>query len=150
MTPTRKRRLFAVLFVLLGVGTATGMLVYALSDNALFFYTPSKMAEEGVASGTKFRLGGMVQPGSVKRDKQSLAVSFIITDNDAEQSVIYEGILPDLFREGQGVIASGTLRDDGRFEAHQVLAKHDENYMPPEVADALREQGHELPSKPGA
>lgn len=149
MTPTRKRRLFAVLFVLLGVGTATGMLVYALSDNALFFYTPTKMAEEQVAAGTKFRLGGMVLPGSVKRDTKSLAVHFVITDNDAEQDVFYEGILPDLFREGQGVIASGILRPDGKFEATQVLAKHDENYMPPEVADALREAGHKLPTEPG-
>lgn len=150
MTPTRKRRLAAVVFVLLGVSTAVGMLVYALSDNALFFYTPSKMAEEQVVSGTRFRLGGMVQPGSVQRSSKDLEVSFVVTDNDATQLVVYEGILPDLFREGQGVIASGVLREDGKFEAHEVLAKHDENYMPPEVAEALREAGHELPSKPEA
>lgn len=148
MTPTRKRRLFAVLFVLLGVGTATGLLVYALSDNALFFYTPSKIAEEGITSGSRFRLGGLVEPGSLEREKEGLGLRFVVTDNQMQQTVFYEGILPDLFREGQGVIASGTLREDGLFEANQVLAKHDENYMPPEVAAALKEAGHPIPTKP--
>jgi len=149
MTPTRKRRLYAILFILLGIGSATGLLVYALSDNALFFYTPSKMAEEGIASGARFRLGGLVMPGSLERDTQGLGLRFVVTDNQSQQTVYYEGILPDLFREGQGVIAAGELRADGMFVANQVLAKHDEQYMPPEVADALKEAGHPLPTKPG-
>ncbi|GAB4197630.1 MAG: cytochrome c maturation protein CcmE [Wenzhouxiangellaceae bacterium] len=148
MTPTRKRRLAAVLLILLGVGSAGGLMLYALQDNALFFYTPSKMQEEQVLPGTRFRLGGLVLPDSVERETDSLGLRFTVTDNEQQQQVYFSGILPDLFREGQGVIAIGELGQDNVFIADQVLAKHDENYMPPEVASALKEAGHPLPDEP--
>lgn len=150
MTPTRKRRLMGVALVILGVGSAAAIALYALRDNALFFYTPTMMAEESIAQGVRFRLGGLVVPGSMRRDDEGLGVSFVVTDKQNEQSVHYEGILPDLFREGQGVIARGRLSEQGQFEAEEVLAKHDENYMPPEVAQALEEAGHPIPKKPEA
>jgi len=142
MTPTRKRRLNIALFILIGVGSATSLLLYALNDNLLYFQSPSDIAGTTIPEGKRFRLGGLVQPGSVNRDPDSLAVSFIVTDGKEDITVNFEGILPDLFREGQGIIANGTLLSSGQFTAHEVLAKHDENYMSPEVADALERAGH--------
>lgn len=142
MTPTRKRRLTAALFILIGAGAATSVLLYALSDNLLYFQSPSDVLSSDIPEGKRFRLGGLVVAGSVERDPESLAVSFVVTDQQESITVHFEGILPDLFREGQGVIANGSLADNGEFYAREVLAKHDENYMSPEVADALERAGH--------
>ncbi len=137
MTPTRKRRLSIALFILLGMGAATSLLLYALGDNLLYFQSPSDVLSNDIQTGQRFRLGGMVQPGSVQRDPDTLAVSFVVTDYQQSITVNYQGILPDLFREGQGVITNGALTSDGEFAAREVLAKHDEKYMPPEITDAL-------------
>ena len=142
MTPTRKRRLIAVLLIVIGVGTDGAITVYSLQQNLLYFQSPSEVAELNMPSGRQFRLGGLVEPGSTVRDEGGLSVAFMVTDGRAEMPVNYVGILPDLFREGQGVIARGALDDQGIFQATEVLAKHDENYMPPEVADALEKTGH--------
>ena len=142
MTPTRKRRLIAVLLILAGVGIATVIASYSLQQNLLYFQSPSEVAEQAMPAGRQFRLGGLVKPGSVVRPGESLEIRFTVTDGPAELEVRYVGILPDLFREGQGVIARGALNEQGLFEASEVLAKHDENYMPPEVADALEKTGH--------
>ncbi len=142
MTPTRKRRLIAVLLIVAGVGTASTIAFYSLQENLLYFQSPSELAKQPIPAGRQFRLGGLVKPGSVTREGQSLATRFVVTDGPEEVVVEYIGTLPDLFREGQGVIARGSLDDSGLFAASEVLAKHDENYMPPEVADALEESGH--------
>jgi cytochrome c-type biogenesis protein CcmE len=147
MTPTRKRRLIAVILILAGVGLASTVAFYSLQQNLLYFQSPSEIAEVEMPAGRQFRLGGLVKAGSTVRAPDGLAVSFTVTDGLAEMPVRYVGILPDLFREGQGVIARGALDGSGTFEASEVLAKHDENYMPPEVADALQKTGH--PSAPG-
>jgi cytochrome c-type biogenesis protein CcmE len=142
VTPTRKRRLIAVLLILAGVGIATVIASYSLQQNLLYFQSPSEVAQQAMPAGRQFRLGGLVKPGTVVRPGESLETRFTITDGPAELEVRYVGILPDLFREGQGVIARGALNEQGLFEASEVLAKHDENYMPPEVADALEKTGH--------
>ena len=142
MTPTRKRRLIAVLVIILGVGAATVVAMKALNENMLFFVSPTDVEAQNLPAGKRFRLGGLVAGGSVSRASDSLSVKFIVTDGAASVDVMYDGILPDLFREGQGIIAIGELRPEGYFEAAEVLAKHDENYMPPEVADALEKSGH--------
>ncbi|MDT8321264.1 MAG: cytochrome c maturation protein CcmE [Xanthomonadales bacterium] len=141
MTPTRKRRLIAALLILAGVGVSSTIAFYSLQENLLYFQSPSELAEQPIPPGRQFRLGGLVKPGSVVRDEGGLATRFVITDGPEELPVEYVGILPDLFREGQGVIARGELNAQGLFEAREVLAKHDENYMPPEVADALEKTG---------
>ena len=141
MTPTRKRRLIAVLAIIAGVGVATTLAVNAFRSNMLYFISPSDVKAGMVQPGTPFRVGGMVVGGSVQRDEGSLLVRFAVTDTAHEVPIEYEGILPDLFREGQGIVAQGKLDADGTFVASQVLAKHDENYMPPEVADALERAG---------
>ena len=141
MTPTRKRRLIAVLLILAGVSVAAVVASVSLQQNLLYFQSPSDLAMQPIPPGRQFRLGGLVKPGSIERVEDSLATRFVVTDGK-EVSVEYVGILPDLFREGQGVIARGTLNETGLFEASEVLAKHDENYMPPEVADALEKSGH--------
>ncbi len=138
MTPTRKRRLKIALFILIGAGSATSLMLYALSDNLLYFQSPSDVVGTVIPEGKRFRLGGLVQPGSVHRDPDSLTVSFVVTDGQQDITVNFNGILPDLFREGQGVIANGSLQASGQFAAREVLAKHDENYMPPEVRDSLK------------
>lgn len=148
MTPTRKRRLVALLLILAGVGVASTVAFYSLQENLLYFQSPSDLAMQPIPPGRQFRLGGLVKPGSVTRSEGGLGTRFVVTDGPQEVEVEYVGILPDLFREGQGVIARGALDGDGLFEASEVLAKHDENYMPPEVAEALEESGHTLPSKP--
>jgi len=142
VTPTRKRRLIAVLLILAGVGTASTIAFYSLQENMLYFQSPSDLAMQPIPPGRQFRLGGLVKPGTVVRQEGGLATQFVVTDGPKEVLVEYVGILPDLFREGQGVIARGSLDDGGMFAASEVLAKHDENYMPPEVADALKESGH--------
>jgi cytochrome c-type biogenesis protein CcmE len=142
VTPTRKRRLIATVLILAGVGVASTIAFYSLQQNLLYFQSPSEIAEIAMPPGRQFRLGGLVKPGSVDRQKDGLSTHFIVTDGPAEIVVQYVGTLPDLFREGQGVIARGSLNDEGLFMATEVLAKHDENYMPPEVADALEKTGH--------
>ena len=142
MTPTRKRRLTAVLLIMFGVGLAATVAFNALQENMLFFVSPNDVGEQSLPIGKRFRLGGLVAPDSVTRATDSLAMQFVVTDGLASIDVRFDGILPDLFREGQGIIAIGELTTDGHFEASEVLAKHDENYMPPEVADALERAGH--------
>ncbi len=138
---TRKQRrgvLIGTCLVVLGV--AVGLVLYAMRDSIVFFYSPSDLAEMQVAPGQRFRLGGLVETGSVKRD-EGTTVRFVVTDGATTLPVSYTGVLPDLFREGQGVVAEGVLEPDGVFHADNVLAKHDENYMPPEVAAKLKERG---------
>ena len=142
MTPTRKRRLIAVVLILAGLAVASTIAFWSLQQNLLYFQSPSEVAELGMPAGRQFRLGGLVETGSTQRDPQGLTVQFVVTDGLQSIPVSYEGILPDLFREGQGVIARGELDGSGTFRASEVLAKHDENYMPPEVADALEKAGH--------
>ena len=147
MTPTRKRRLIATLLILAGVGVAATIAFYSLQRNLLYFQSPSEIAEIAMPPGRQFRLGGLVKPGTVDRARDGLSTHFIVTDGPAEIVVQYVGTLPDLFREGQGVIARGALNEEGLFMATEVLAKHDENYMPPEVADALEKTGHTVKSE---
>lgn len=142
MTPTRKRRLIGVVVIIVGVGVAAVVAMKALNENMLFFVSPTDVKEQAMPVGKRFRLGGLVTAGSVSRASNSLAVSFTVSDGGESVDIIYDGILPDLFREGQGIIAIGALNNNGHFEASEVLAKHDENYMPPEVADALKKAGH--------
>jgi len=147
VTPTRKRRLIGLLLILAGVGVASTVAFYSLQENMLYFQSPSDLAMQPIPPGRQFRLGGLVKPGSVERSQGGLGARFVVTDGPKEVAVEYVGILPDLFREGQGVIARGALDGGGLFEASEVLAKHDENYMPPEVADALEKSGHTV--RPG-
>jgi len=142
MTPTRKRRLIGVLVIICGVSVAAAVAMKSLNENMLFFVSPTDVKEQGLPPGKRFRLGGLVEKGSVARASDSLAVTFVVTDGPSSVDVRFDGILPDLFREGQGIIAIGELTPDGHFEAAEVLAKHDEKYMPPEVADALEKSGH--------
>ena len=138
---TRKQRRSAMIFSGLGVlALAVGLALWGLSGNIMFFYSPSDLAEKHVEPGQRFRLGGLVEEGSLERG-QSTKIKFRVTDNAREVSVVFEGVLPDLFREGQGVVAEGALNDKGVFVADSVLAKHDENYMPPEVASSLKKKG---------
>jgi cytochrome c-type biogenesis protein CcmE len=141
MHPVRKQRLYLVLFVVLFSSAAIGLVAYALRGNINLFYPPADVAAGKAPVGQPIRVGGMVVDGSVQRSDDSLAVRFQLTDYEASVPVIYKGILPDLFGEGQGAVASGMLNSDGVLEASEVLAKHDENYMPPEVADALENSG---------
>jgi cytochrome c-type biogenesis protein CcmE len=141
---TRKQR--RGLLIGLGVGVlsiAAVLMLFAFRQSIVFFHTPSDVAEHKIAPGMRFRLGGLVQQGSVQRGTGT-HVAFTVTDTLQSVPVTYEGILPDLFREGQGVVAEGILGADGKFTADSVLAKHDETYMPPEVAKALKEKGVKL------
>ncbi len=141
---TRKQRRATLIAAGLGVlGIAVGLVLFALSGTITYFKTPSDLAENAPAANQRFRLGGLVADGSVKRG-QGLDVQFSVTDTLKTVPVTYRGVLPDLFREGQGVVAEGRLGTDGRFIADSVLAKHDETYMPPEVAKALKEKGVKL------
>ncbi|PXX90992.1 cytochrome c maturation protein CcmE [Marinobacter vulgaris] len=137
MHPIRKKRLTIVLFLLAGVSVAVGLTTYALRQNINLFYDPSQIAEGEAPVDVRIRAGGMVEEGSVLRDPESLRVEFKVTDFTSSVLMEYTGILPDLFAEGQGVVAMGRLDGNGRFVADQVLAKHDENYMSPEVNEAL-------------
>ncbi|UTW10013.1 cytochrome c maturation protein CcmE [Marinobacterium rhizophilum] len=141
MNPKRKRRLTIVLAILVGVSVAVGLALFALKQNINLFYSPTQIADGEVPLGTRIRAGGMVVEGSVIRDTQSLLVKFELTDFAKSVPVEFTGILPDLFREGQGIVAQGSMDARGVFTAVEVLAKHDENYMPPEVAEALKAAG---------
>ena len=138
MTPKRKKRLALILLMVVGVAVAAGFALKAFNENLMFFYTPSDVASDEAPFNHPIRVGGLVTSGSVKRQADGLTVLFDITDNAETITIQYTGILPDLFREGQGIVALGELGKDRRFVASEVLAKHDENYMPPEVADALK------------
>jgi len=144
MHPVRKQRLLIVLFVVVFSSAAIGLMVYALSGNINLFFPPAEVAAGNAPVGTPIRVGGMVKEGSVQRSNDSLEIRFEVTDFQATVPVVYTGILPDLFDEGQGAVASGVLNEAGVLQASEVLAKHDENYMPPEVADALEKSGHDL------
>ncbi len=137
----KRRRLMLISIGMLALFAAAAMVLTALEDNLVFFYSPSDLAEKEVAPGRPLRLGGLVEEGSVERGTDGLTTAFRVTDLSNTISVTYTGILPDLFREGQGVVTEGTLGPDGTFVAREVLAKHDENYMPKEVADALKKSG---------
>jgi len=141
VNPVRKKRLFIVLAILAGVGVAVTLALSALRENINLFYTPTQIAAGEAPEGTRIRAGGLVEEGSVTRSKDSLTVSFRVTDNNATVTIRYQGILPDLFREGQGIVALGRVNADGVLVADEVLAKHDENYMPPEVTQALEQSG---------
>lgn len=141
MHPQRKQRLFIILFMLAGISLAVGLMLVALKQNINLFYTPMQIAAGEAPKHRTIRAGGMVVEGSVKRAQDDLTVLFDVTDGKAEVTIRYTGILPDLFREGQGIVALGEINDQNQFMASEVLAKHDENYMPPEVADAL-EKAH--------
>ncbi|QUI63053.1 cytochrome c maturation protein CcmE [Pseudoalteromonas sp. A22] len=151
MNPRRKKRLFTVVAVIFSIGAAVGLTLYALQENINLFYTPSELVEgkgelkEIPQIGQKLRIGGMVVPGSVVRDETSLDVSFKLIDTGPMVTIRYKGILPDLFREGQGIVAQGTLVESNVVEAFEVLAKHDEEYMPSEVAEAVKGIKHEKP-----
>ncbi|EWY42402.1 cytochrome C biogenesis protein CcmE [Skermanella stibiiresistens SB22] len=136
----KKRRLYMLGLAMLGLGTATALALTAFQDNLVFFYSPSDLAAQHVGE-RSFRLGGLVEQDSVKRLPDGLTIEFRVTDTAQSVPVTYVGIVPDLFREGQGVVAEGRMRPDGVFVAREVLAKHDESYMPPEVADALKRAG---------
>ena len=129
--------MFLVLTVALGAAAAVGLSVNAFRQNILFFFTPTQVAAGEAPVGRSFRIGGLVQDGSFRRNPGELAAQFVITDTANHVTVRYDGLLPDLFEEGKGVVARGKLGEGGEMQAEEVLAKHDENYMPPEVADAL-------------
>ena len=137
MTPRRRQRLVMVGLIVVGCTIATGLALLALQENINLFFSPSQIVDGTAPSNTTIRLGGMVVSGSIQRG-ENLGVTFVLTDLAEQVTVAYEGILPDLFREGQGIVTQGKLDSSGRFFAEQVLAKHDETYMPPEVNDALR------------
>lgn len=139
MTPARKQRLAVVLLIVFGVGVATLLALRAFEDNVLFFYSPAQVHAGEAPQDRRFRIGGLVEEGTLTRgDDGGLAVRFMVTDTAQRVPVEYSGLLPNLFREGQGVVAHGRLREDGVFVADEVLARHDENYMPPEVHEALK------------
>ena len=137
MTPRQKRLGFIVAGVVL-VAAAVGLVLYALQNNVSLYFTPTQVFNKEAPQGRSFRIGGLVEAGSVKRESDGLTVHFNITDTHKAMPVVYKGILPDLFKEGKGVVAQGKIEADNVFHADEVLAKHDENYMPPEAADALK------------
>jgi cytochrome c-type biogenesis protein CcmE len=141
MKPHRRKKLGIILFIAAGLSVAAGVTLFALSQNINMFFTPTQVADGEVQSGTHFRIGGMVKEGSVVRSGDSLEVKFITTDFVSDVPIQYEGILPDLFREGQGIVAEGQVDVAGVFQASRVLAKHDENYMSPEVKAAMDAAG---------
>lgn len=136
----RHRRLIWILAGVAAIGIAVALVLNAFRSNLVFFFTPTEVAQGKAPSGRIFRIGGLVSEGSVQRE--GTTVRFQVTDNANTISVSYTGILPDLFKEGRGVVAQGTVQADGSFQAKEVLAKHDENYMPPEAAEALKRAGH--------
>jgi cytochrome c-type biogenesis protein CcmE len=137
MKPRQKRFLFIAVGIA-AVAVAVGLVLYALRGNVNLYFTPTQVFDNQVPKGRSFRIGGLVEQGSVKYEKSGLTVNFVITDTHKSIPVVYKGILPDLFKEGKGVVAEGRVEADGIMHADQVLAKHDENYMPPEAADALK------------
>ncbi len=147
MTPARKRRLTMILLLIGGVGLAAALVLKAFQENMNLYYEPSRVNAGEAPINHNFRMGGMVKEGSLTRDKGSLTVQFDVTDYNESVTVFYEGILPDLFREGQGIITLGKLNNEGQFIASEVLAKHDENYMPPEVADCMARSKNKMDTK---
>jgi cytochrome c-type biogenesis protein CcmE len=141
VNPVRRKRLYIVLAILAGVGIAASLALSALSQNINLFYTPTQIVAGEVPQDARIRAGGMVEKGSLRRTGDSLDVQFVVTDFAQRVTIRYRGILPDLFREGQGVVALGRLGTDGVLVADEILAKHDENYMPPEVTKALKDSG---------
>jgi len=140
----RTRRALWIVSGLAALGLAAGLVLNAFQSNLVFFFTPSQVAANEAPRDRAFRIGGLVEAGSVERDKDALTVRFKVTDTAKTIPVVYTGILPDLFREGKGVVAQGRMQADGSFKAAEVLAKHDENYMPPEAAEALEKAGHPM------
>lgn len=138
MKPVRRQRLILIVLMVSAIAVAAGFALNAFNENLMFFFSPSEVVAGEAPAGNMFRLGGMVVDGSVERPGDDLLVRFNLTDFENTVTVEYTGILPDLFREGQGIVSHGRLRADGVFVAEEVLAKHDENYMPPEVAESLR------------
>ncbi|MCK8654682.1 MULTISPECIES: cytochrome c maturation protein CcmE [Pseudomonas] len=141
MSKLHKLRLVFVLSMVAGIGTASTLVLSALRENINLFYTPTQIANGEAPHDTRIRAGGMVEKGSLQRSNDSLNVKFIVTDLNKSVTITYRGILPDLFREGQGIVALGKLNADGVVVADEVLAKHDEKYMPPEVTKALKDSG---------
>ena len=138
MKPRHKRMIFATIAVI-GLAIAAALVITALRSNISYFFSPSQvLAKEAPPAGEVFRLGGMVREGSLKKSADSLKIEFVVTDNVADVRVRYDGILPDLFKEGQGTVTKGRMGEDGAFYAEEVLAKHDEAYMPPEVTEAMK------------
>lgn len=135
---SRQRRLGILLAALVCAGAATALTLNAFRSNLVFFFSPTQIAAKEAPVAQVFRLGGLVERGSIQRERDGMTIRFIVTDTARGVPVVYHGLLPDLFREGKGVVARGRLGEDGVFVANEVLAKHDENYMPPEAADALR------------
>ncbi|KXO14237.1 Cytochrome c-type biogenesis protein CcmE, heme chaperone [Moritella sp. JT01] len=152
MNPRRKKRLSIALVIIIGLGSMTGLVLYALKQNIDLFYTPTQLVE-GLGEdkvkpeiGQRLRIGGLVMPGTVKRNMEDLKISFVLSDDGGGLVTLeYEGILPDLFREGQGIVAQGVLKSANVIAASEVLAKHDEEYMPPEVAEAIKGIKHMKP-----
>lgn len=141
MHPLRKQRLIIVMFIVVFSSLAVGLIAYALRENINLFYPPSKIAAGDVPHNTRIRAGGCVKPGSVVRSQENLDVEFVITDGTADVKVFYSGILPDLFAEGEAAVINGLVNEQGEIKASEVLAKHDETYMPPEVAEAMKGKG---------
>lgn len=137
MRPIRKKRLQIICLMVLALGGAVACILYALKQNINAFYTPSELIQQQIVAGQTIRIGGMVATGSVKHSEDSLDVAFSVTDFTHQLPVTYTGVLPNLFREGKGVVVQGQLSSQGAFVATQVLAKHDENYMPPQVAKKM-------------
>ena len=142
---SRRKRIFIVSFILIGISIAATLILTAFEENLMYFYSPTEIANGEAPKVRPFRIGGLVLTNSVKRNPNNLKVNFVLTDTINEIKVIYDGILPDLFREGQGIVANGKMKSDNIFVADEVLAKHDENYMPPEVAKALEDAGAQFP-----
>ena len=140
----RTRRALWIAAGLAGLGIAVALVINAFQSNLVFFFTPSQVAAQEAPRDRAFRIGGLVEAGSVARERDGLTVRFRVTDTAKTIPVVYTGILPDLFREGKGVVAQGRIGADGTFKASEVLAKHDENYMPPEAAEALKKAGHPM------
>lgn len=146
MTPARKKRLSLIVLMVLGVAVGVTFALNSLNENIMFFFSPADIRAGKAPPNKDFRVGGVVVEGSVGRPGEGLTVEFDLTDNDSVVTVKYTGILPDLFREGQGIIANGRLNDSGEFVAQEVLAKHDENYMPKEVMEAMKKSGKVMPT----
>jgi cytochrome c-type biogenesis protein CcmE len=141
LTPKRKKTLIILIAIVVGAGIAVGLALYALRQNLNLFYTPTQLVQHEAPEGRRIQVGGLVMKGSLQRSPDSLSVRFTITDLKHQVDVSYQGILPDLFREGQGIVANGRL-EKGVVVAEEVLAKHDENYMPPQVKHAIEQAGH--------
>ena len=140
MHPIRKQRLYVVLSILLGTAVAALLVFKGLSENINLFYSPSDLKKEKISIDNQIRVGGMVKKDSINKENNSLRTSFVITDFEEDLLITYEGILPDLFSEEAGIVAKGKINEEGTFIANEVLAKHDENYMPPEVAKTLKDK----------